>query len=116
MQEIQERPQAGDEGNEGVWGGAPPRTPISQSARRSMERQGDTGAPASGRRTNHITGEWETPFDGACLRAADAALHNGFNGRPGGALCSRGRFAASPLHALFSVHCSLGVREHPRRA
>ena len=32
MQEMQERPQAGDEGNEGVWGGAPPRTPISQSA------------------------------------------------------------------------------------
>ena len=32
MQEIQERPKAGDEGNEGVWGGAPPRTPISESA------------------------------------------------------------------------------------
>ena len=28
-------------------------------------------------------------------------------GRPEGAFCSRGRFAASPLHALFSVLCSL---------
>ena len=50
MQEIQERPQAGDEGNEGVWGGAPPRTPISESANQPISEAlhgapRDAGAP-----------------------------------------------------------------------
>ena len=62
--------------------------------------------PASGRRRNRIGGEWETPFDGVRLRAADAALHTGFAGRPGGALsvfCGRGRFGPPGLHAQFTV-------------